>query len=113
MISLLIINVFVVNEGIFCELDVYIDDGCIVKLGVDLFFQFVDWVIDVIGKYFLLGMIDDQVYFCEFGLIYKGEIVIEFVVVVVGGIISYFEMLNVNLLIINCEVLEDKYQCVV
>lgn len=44
-------------------------------------------------------------YFCELGLIYKGDIVMELVVVVVGGLISFMDMFNINLLMFNVVVL--------
>ncbi|RLP52419.1 MAG: dihydroorotase [Ketobacter sp.] len=110
MTSLLITNALVVNEGTLRELDVYIDDGRIAKLGADLSSQPADRVIDATGKHLLPGMIDDQVHFREPGLTHKGEIATESAAAVAGGITSYFEMPNVNPLTINREALEDKYQ---
>ncbi|MVF14640.1 dihydroorotase [Ketobacter sp. MCCC 1A13808] len=110
MTSLLITNALVVNEGTLRELDVYIDDGRIAKLGADLSSQPADRVIDATGKHLLPGMIDDQVHFREPGLTHKGEIATESAAAVAGGITSYFEMPNANPLTINREALEDKYQ---
>jgi dihydroorotase len=109
MTSLLITNAHVVNEGQIQQLDVFVRDGRIEKIGADLSALPAERVIDATGKHLLPGMIDDQVHFREPGLTHKGEIATESAAAVAGGITSYFEMPNVNPLTINRAALEDKY----
>ena len=110
MTSLLITNAHVVNEGQIQQLDVFVANGRIEKVGADLSSLAADRVIDAQGKHLLPGMIDDQVHFREPGLTHKGEIATESAAAVAGGITSYFEMPNVNPLTINSAALEDKYE---
>lgn len=110
MTSLLITNAHVVNEGQIQQLDVFVANGRIEKVGADLSSLTADRVIDAQGKHLLPGMIDDQVHFREPGLTHKGEIATESAAAVAGGITSYFEMPNVNPLTINSAALEDKYE---
>lgn len=110
MTSLLITNAHVVNEGQIQQLDVFVANGRIEKVGADLSSLAADRVIDAQGKHLLPGMIDDQVHFREPGLTHKGEIATESAAAVAGGITSYFEMPNVNPLTINRAALEDKYE---
>ena len=110
MTSLLITNANVVNEGQIQQLDVFVANGRIEKVGADLSSLAADRVIDAQGKHLLPGMIDDQVHFREPGLTHKGEIATESAAAVAGGITSYFEMPNVNPLTINSAALEDKYE---
>ncbi len=110
MTSLLITNAQVINEGQIQQLDVFVKDGRIEKVGGDLASQKADKIIDAAGKHLMPGMIDDQVHFREPGLTHKGEIATESAAAVAGGITSYFEMPNVKPLTINREALEDKYE---
>lgn len=113
MFFMFIVNVCLVNEGCIIDGDLCIENGCIVQIGIGLEVCLGEIVVDVVGCWLLLGMIDDQVYFCELGLIYKGDIVMELVVVVVGGLISFMDMFNINLLMFNVVVLQVKYDVVV
>lgn len=97
-----------VNEGQVCEGDLLVCYGCIECIVGCLENCGVSWEIDVVGCYLLLGMIDDQVYFCELGYLQKGLIVSEFCVVVVGGIISFMDMFNICLVMLSFEVLVEK-----
>lgn len=112
MFFIFIINVWMVNEGCIFDGDLCIENGCIVQIGVGLVLCNGEQVVDVVGCWLLFGMIDDQVYFCELGLIYKGDIVSELVVVVVGGLISFMDMFNINLLMLDLIILEVKYEFV-
>ncbi len=110
MTSLLITQANVVNEGQIQQLDVFVQNGRIEKIGTDLSSLKADRVIDAKGKYLMPGMIDDQVHFREPGLTHKGEIATESAAAVAGGITSYFEMPNVKPLTINRAALEDKFE---
>ena len=93
MTSLLITQANVVNEGQIQQLDVFVQNGRIEKIGTDLSSLKADRVIDAKGKYLMPGMIDDQVHFREPGLTHKGEIATESAAAVAGGITSYLKCL--------------------
>lgn len=67
-------------------------------------------VVDLIGKWLIPGMIDDQVHFREPGLTHKANIHTESRAAVAGGITSFMEMPNTKPNAVTQELLEDKYQ---
>lgn len=101
----------VVNQDGEGVCDVVVWDGWIVEFGLFDVSQ-VGEVVDCVGLYILFGVMDIQVYFCEFGIEYKEDFESGLCVVVMGGVISVFEMLNINLLIIDEVVFVDKVCCV-
>ena len=109
MSSTLIKNAFVVNEGLTECKDVFIQDGIISKIGVDLN-EKADEVIDAKGLYLMPGVIDDQVHFREPGLTHKADIQSEARAAVAGGITSFMEMPNTKPQALTQELLEEKYK---
>jgi dihydroorotase len=77
MSSILILNAQVINEGKIQQLDVFVKDGIIEKVGFDLQYLQANQVIDAAGKYLMPGVIDDQVHFREPGLTHKATIYTE------------------------------------
>jgi len=108
--SLLITNAQVINEGQVQELDLYVENGRIAKIGKDLQSQKADRVIDATGKYLMPGVIDDQVHFREPGFTHKAEIYTEAKAAVAGGTTSFMEMPNTSPQTLTQELLEEKYQ---
>jgi predicted amidohydrolase len=60
MSSSLILNAKVINEGKTQELDVFIKNGKIEKIGKDLSHIIANEIIDAAGLYLMPGVIDDQ-----------------------------------------------------
>ena len=90
---LLIKNGKVVNEGSIQELDVYIEDGVIKKIGKSINISENNVkVIDAFGSYVIPGVIDDQVHFREPGLTHKADIESESKAAIAGGITSFIEI---------------------
>ncbi|UZR95579.1 dihydroorotase [Chondrinema litorale] len=110
MLSILIQNARVVNEGQITETDVFIRDGFIHKIGKNLSKLQAEKVIDAAGKYLLPGLIDDQVHFREPGLTHKAEIYTEARAAVAGGVTSFMEMPNTVPNTVTIDLLEDKYK---
>ncbi|MBT30756.1 MAG: dihydroorotase [Thalassobius sp.] len=110
MLSILIQNARVVNEGTITETDVFIRDGFIHKIGNNLSALEAEKVIDAAGKYLLPGLIDDQVHFREPGLTHKAEIYTEARAAVAGGVTSFMEMPNTVPNTVTIDLLEDKYK---
>ncbi|MBL4794880.1 MAG: dihydroorotase [Pseudomonadales bacterium] len=108
MSSLLITNALVINENKQSELDIFIEQGRISKIGPDLSSLKADKVIDAKGKIAMPGMIDDQVHFREPGLTHKADMGTESRAAVAGGITSFMEMPNCNPLTINNDALRNK-----
>ena len=110
MNSILIVNARVVNEGHSRELDVYIRDQRIERIGPDLSACQASRVIDAADKILMPGMIDDQVHFRDPGLLYKADIHSESKAALVGGITSFMDMPNTQPQTISIEALEAKYR---
>lgn len=108
--SLLITNAKVINEGQVQELNLYVENGRIAKIGKDLQSQKADRVIDATGKYLMPGVINDQVHFREPGFTHKAEIYTEAKAAVAGGTTSFMEMPNTSPQTLTQELLEEKYQ---
>lgn len=71
-------------------------DGKIVVLG-SVFVGFnVDKMIDVLGLVVVFGFVDLCVWLCEFGYEYKVMFVFEMVVVVVGGVMIFVCLLDID-----------------
>lgn len=108
---ILIKGLIIVNEGKIVIVDVFLLEGCIVEIG-KIEVELDDKVIDGIGKYFFLGIIDGQVYFWDLGVIYKVDLYIESKVVVAGGVIFFIDMFNIIFNILMMECLNEKYEIV-
>lgn len=108
MISYLIVNANIVNEGTVTKQDVFIRNGRIEKIGKQLDIA-ADHTIDAKGKYLMPGVIDDQVHFREPGLTHKATIKSEARAAVAGGITSFMEMPNTNPQTLTQELLQQKY----
>ena len=76
MVTLLIKNARIVNEGSIMDGNILIHEGRIQKvLGGEEVNEHDAWeVVDAGGKFGLPGVIDDQVHFREPGLTHKGDI---------------------------------------
>lgn len=109
MLSTLIKQARVVNEGQITEMDLRIVGERIEKIAADIPARPSDHIIDANGSYVLPGMIDDQVHFREPGLTHKGSIASESRAAVAGGITSYMEMPNVKPATTTIAALEQKY----
>ncbi|MCP9755737.1 dihydroorotase [Lacihabitans sp. CCS-44] len=110
MSSSLILNAKVVNEGKIQELDVFIKNGKIERIGKDLSHIIAHEIIDAEGLYLVPGIIDDQVHFREPGLTHKATIESESRAALAGGTTSFMEMPNTVPNALTQELLEDKYQ---
>ena len=110
MKSILILNAKVVNENTIQELDVFVKNGRIEKIGKDLSNVSADKIIDATNQYLLPGAIDDQVHFREPGLTHKATIFTESRAAAAGGVTSFMEMPNTNPQAVTQELLEEKYQ---
>lgn len=99
----------VINEGEMSTLDLLIEGERIVRIDRDISHSSAE-VVDVVGKYVMPGMIDDQVHFREPGLTHKATIKTESRAAVAGGITSFMEMPNTVPNALTQELLEDKYQ---
>lgn len=112
MVGIVFRGVIFINEGKEVVIDFVVKNGIIEKIGIDILVDGYEEC-NCDGLLLLLGCIDDQVYFCELGFMYKVDIVFEFVVVVVGGIIFFMEMLNIVFNMLMQELLQVKYDWVV
>ena len=109
MKTILIVNANIVNDGETREGDVYIKDGRIEQVGMDLAARPADVILDARGKVLLPGLIDDQVHFREPGLTHKGDIFSESRAAVAGGITGYMEMPNTQPSTTTRSLLEEKF----
>ena len=109
MLSTLIRNANLINEGQIIQADLLIKEGVIAKIATSIDEQ-ADHVIDAKGKYLMPGVIDDQVHFREPGLTHKAELYTESKAAVAGGITSFMEMPNTKPQTLTQELLEQKYQ---
>jgi dihydroorotase len=110
MSSYLIVNAKVINEGAIQELDVFVKNGKIEKIGKDLSKIQAEKTIDAAGLYLMPGVIDDQVHFREPGLTHKATIETESKAALAGGTTSFMEMPNTVPNALTQALLEDKYQ---
>src|SRR6185437_8885901 len=109
MLSVIIKNASVVNEGKTEVKDVLIENGRIEKIGHNIQTKGNVKEIDAAGLYLLPGVIDDQVHFREPGLTHKATIGTEARAAVAGGTTSFMEMPNTNPPALTQELLEKKY----
>lgn len=107
--SVILRSATIVNEGKQQVADVYIKDGIIQKIGINLSAVENTQEYNLEGKYLLPGCIDDQVHFREPGLTHKANIGTESRAAVAGGITSFMEMPNTVPNALTQELLEDKY----
>lgn len=108
IMSILIQNALLINEGQQVETDVFIEHGLIRKIGKGLQ-QIADQTIDARGLYLLPGVIDDQVHFREPGLTHKTDIRTASRAAVAGGTTSYMEMPNTKPQSLTQDLLQAKY----
>ena len=109
MISYLIKNATIVNEGASFVSDVLIENGFIKKIRNSIIANDAT-VIDAQGKFLLPGLIDDQVHFREPGLTHKADIGTESKAAVAGGITSFIEMPNTVPQATTQQLLEEKFE---
>jgi len=110
MLSYLIKNITVINEGTSAVNDVLISNGRIEKIAGQINARQAVEEINGEGKHLLPGAIDDQVHFREPGLTHKATIYSESRAAVAGGVTSFMEMPNTLPPVFTQELLEDKYR---
>lgn len=108
MLTILIKNAQVVNQGKILTQDVLIKEGRIERIDSSIDQQ-ADQLIDAQGLHLLPGLIDDQVHFREPGLTYKADIYTESRAAVAGGTTSFMEMPNTVPNTLTQRLLQDKY----
>lgn len=108
MVTRIIKNCKILNEGKILEGDVLVRHGRIEKIEAGISVKH-EKVLDAEGKFLLPGMIDDQVHFREPGLTHKGDLSSEPAAAVAGGITSFMEMPNTVPNAITIELLEEKF----
>ncbi|MGV7191415.1 dihydroorotase [Xanthomonas axonopodis] len=104
-----IVNARLVNEGKEFDADLLIEGGRIAKIDSKIAPAAGDTVVDVVGRWVLPGMIDDQVHFREPGLTHKGDIATESGAAVAGGLTSFMDMPNTNPPTLDAAALQAKY----
>ncbi|MEJ6749471.1 MAG: dihydroorotase [Flavobacteriales bacterium] len=109
MMTTLIKNASIVNEGIIFTSDVLIEEDKIREISENIETK-ADITIDATGKYLIPGVIDDQVHFREPGLTHKANIYTESKAAIAGGITSFMEMPNTNPQALTQELLEEKFE---
>lgn len=109
MLSYLIKNITVINEGTSSANDVLIKNGRIEKIAGQIETNLAVEEINGEGKHLLPGAIDDQVHFREPGLTHKANIYSESRAAVAGGVTSFMEMPNTIPPVFTQDLLEDKY----
>src|SRR5580704_10722425 len=109
MLSTLIKNATVVNEGQILVKDVLLKNGLIERIDYHIPATGDTKEINAEGLYLLPGVIDDQVHFREPGLTHKATIATEARAAVAGGTTSFMEMPNTNPPALTQEILEQKY----
>ena len=111
LLSTLIRNASLVNEGVTSVCDVLIEGEIIKEISENIEdFPQNTKIIDARGKLLIPGIIDDQVHFREPGLTHKATIASESRAAVAGGITSFIEMPNTFPQATTQELLEDKFQ---
>ena len=113
MISILLCNGKIVNEGSIMEGHILIENGKISKVlsasaDISSFPQDIE-KIDASNCHVFPGIIDDQVHFREPGLIHKADINTEAKAAVSGGVTSFMEMPNTIPNVFTQKLLEDKF----
>lgn len=106
---ILIKNATLINEGKQWQSDVFVKDGRIARIDVQIDPKEKCIEINAEGKYLIPGVIDDQVHFREPGLTHKATIGSESRAAVAGGTTSFMEMPNTNPPATTHELLEQKY----
>ena len=109
VISYLLKNGTIINEGRIFTSDILIKEDRIEKIGGFIENNCGAVEIDASGKLIIPGCIDDQVHFREPGLTHKGTIFSESRAAVAGGITSFMEMPNTVPNALTQELLEEKY----
>jgi dihydroorotase len=109
MLSIVVRNATVVNEGVSEVKDVYVKNGFIERIGNNIEPKEKYREINGNGLYLLPGVIDDQVHFREPGLTHKATIGTEARAAVAGGVTSFMEMPNTNPPALTQDILEQKY----
>ncbi|NBX79649.1 MAG: dihydroorotase [Flavobacteriales bacterium] len=102
-------NGLIINEGKRFYGDIFLKNGRIEKIGVELSINENYTELNLKGKYVMPGFIDDQVHFREPGLTNKATIASESRAAVAGGITSFIEQPNTVPNAVTQEILEDKY----
>ena len=110
MLTTIIKNAKIVNEGNIIEADVLIKNSRIEKIAKNISEKFAATEIDANGKHLIPGIIDDQVHFREPGLTHKAEIYTEAKAAVAGGTTTFMEQPNTKPQTLTQELLEEKYQ---
>ena len=110
MVSTLIVNARLVNEGREFDGDLRFVDGRIDQVGGGLSAREGETVVDAAGRRLLPGMIDDQVHFREPGMEYKADLASESAAAVAGGLTSFMDMPNTKPPTLDAAALEDKYR---
>ncbi|NCA19938.1 MAG: dihydroorotase, partial [Crocinitomicaceae bacterium] len=87
-------NGLIINEGKRFYGDIFLKNGRIEKIGVELSINENYTELNLKGKYVMPGFIDDQVHFREPGLTNKATIASESRAAVAGGITSFIEQPN-------------------
>lgn len=109
MVTTLIKNATIVNEGKIFQSDLFLQDGIIQEISENID-RTAEQVVDASGKHLIAGVIDDQVHFREPGLTHKAEIYTEAKAAVAGGITSFMEMPNTKPQSLTQELLEEKFK---
>jgi len=111
MISILIKNATIVNEGKIFAGDLLIQDESISEIGLPGQIELPPGgkSTDATGLIMIPGVIDDHVHFRDPGLTHKGDIFSETRAAVAGGITSFMDMPNTLPQTITIKDLEDKY----
>ena len=108
MSKYLLKNATIINEGKRIQSDLLINGSLIEKIAVSITDDSAI-KIDLIGKWLIPGMIDDQVHFREPGLTHKANLTTESRAAVAGGITTFMEMPNTVPNALTQELLEEKY----
>lgn len=107
--TILLQNVWLVNEGKIEHTDLLIENGVIRQIGRQSP-QPHHHCIDGRGNHLLPGIIDGQVHFREPGLTHKGDLYTESKAAVAGGVTSFIDMPNTLPNVLTPELLAEKYQ---
>ncbi|MBL4625421.1 MAG: dihydroorotase [Flavobacteriales bacterium] len=109
MMSIIIQNAQIINEGQIFKGSVLIEGGMIAQISREEIVSANATIIDAEGKYLIPGLIDDQVHFREPGLTHKADIYFESRAAVAGGITSFMEMPNTVPQTLTQALLQEKY----
>jgi dihydroorotase len=109
MITVVIRNAQLVNEGLISSGDLLIKDGRIAKVGGSIEVKERHEELPADGLYLIPGVIDDQVHFREPGLTHKADLFTESRAAMAGGITSFMEMPNTMPPVLTQSLLQEKY----